>query len=65
MVSSATRPARGSSVATEVVDQLTDATASEEEQQKRTGNLIHGPREFRDVRQDQKKQDAPALKEKR
>jgi hypothetical protein len=45
--------ARASSLATEVVDKLTDATAPEEEQQKRKRKLIHGPREFRDVRQDQ------------
>ena len=40
-------------MAGEVVDRFTDETAPVEEQQKRKRKLIHGPREFRDVRQDQ------------
>jgi hypothetical protein len=50
--------AKASALASEVVDQLIDATASEEEQLKRKRRLIHGPREFRDVRQDQHHTDA-------
>ena len=46
-------------MAGDVVDQFTDATASVEEQAKRKRRLIHGPREFRDVRKDQGKA-APA-----
>jgi Arc/MetJ-type ribon-helix-helix transcriptional regulator len=45
--------AKASALAGEIVDLLNDASAPEEEQQKRKRKLIHGPREFRDVRQDQ------------
>jgi hypothetical protein len=45
--------AKASTMAGEIVDQLTDAAAPVEEQEKRKRRLIHGPREFRDVRQDQ------------
>jgi hypothetical protein len=38
--------AQASALAGEVVDQLTDSIAPEEEQQKRKRKLIHGPREF-------------------
>ena len=41
-----TARAKASAMAGEVVDQLTDAAAPEEEQQKRKRKLIHGPREF-------------------
>ncbi len=54
-----------SALAAEVVDQLTDATASEGEPQKRKRKLIHGPREFRGVRKDQHHRNAPAAKGKR
>jgi Arc/MetJ-type ribon-helix-helix transcriptional regulator len=42
-----------SALAGEVVDQLTDSAAPVEEQQKRKRRLIHGPREFRELRKDQ------------
>ena len=58
--------AHASALAGEVVDQLNDASAPPEEQAKRKRKLIHGPREFRDVRQDQHHTDArPAGKPKR
>ena len=38
--------AQASALAGEVVDQLTDSIAPEEEQQKPKRKLIHGPREF-------------------
>src|SRR5690242_2132906 len=47
--------AHASAMATKVVDQLTDSTAPEEEQQVRKRKLIRGPREFREIRQDQHK----------
>ena len=56
--------AKASALAHEVVHQLTDSTAPEEEQQKRKRKLIHGPREFRDVRHDQHRE-APGSKGKR
>jgi hypothetical protein len=58
--------AQASALAGKVVDQLTDSTAPEDEQQKRKRRLIHGPREFRDVRQDQHGAEAqPPTKTKR
>ncbi len=58
--------AHASALAAEVVDKLTDGTVHPEEQQKRKRKLIHGPREFRDVRQDQHKAEAnPSPKAKR
>src|SRR5262245_1893154 len=45
--------AKASALASEVIDQLTDATAPEEEQQRRKRRLTHGPPEFWDARQDQ------------
>jgi metal-responsive CopG/Arc/MetJ family transcriptional regulator len=54
--------AHATAMAAKVVDQLTDSTAPEEEQQKRKRKLIHGPREFRDVRKDQHHGNAPAAK---
>jgi hypothetical protein len=40
-------------MAAEVVDRLNDASAPLEEKEKRKRKLIKGPREFRDMRQDQ------------
>ncbi len=57
--------AQASAMAAEVVDQLNDASAPEEERQKRKRKLIHGPREFREMRQDQHRKDAPGGKVKR
>jgi hypothetical protein len=57
--------AHAHAMAAKVVDQLSDSTAPEEEQQKRKRRLIHGPREFRDVRKDQHPHAAPAPKAKR
>lgn len=54
--------AKASALASEVVDQLIDGAAPEEEQLKRKRRLIHGPPEFRDVRQDQHHHDAPTAK---
>ncbi len=45
--------AHASRMAAEVVDQLTDSTAPEEERHKRKRKLIGGPREFREMRRDQ------------
>ncbi len=45
--------AQASAIAADVVDQLTDSMAPADEQQKRKRKLIHGPREFREIRQDQ------------
>jgi hypothetical protein len=56
---------KASALAADVVDQLTDSTVPEEEKQKRKRKLIHGPREFRDVRKDQHHHDAPTGKGKR
>jgi hypothetical protein len=57
--------AHASAMASEVVDKLTDGSALPEEQAKRKRRLIHGPREFREVRQVQHHQAAPAGKPKR
>jgi hypothetical protein len=57
--------AHASALAAEVVDQLADGTAHPEEQAKRKRKLIHGPREFRDVRKDQHQGNAPGGKAKR
>ena len=46
--------AQASAMAGEVVDRLTDASAPLAEQAKRKRKLIHGPREFREMRQDQR-----------
>lgn len=54
--------AKASALASEVIDQLTDAIAPEEERQKRKRRLTHGPAEFRDVRQDQHQHEAPTAK---
>lgn len=54
-----TARAKASTLAGEVVDQLTDATAPEEEQQKWKCKLIHGPREFREIRRDQRAAEDP------
>ena len=57
--------AHASALAAEVVDQLTDLGAPGEEQQKRKRKLIHGPREFREMRQDQHGRDVLGGKVKR
>jgi hypothetical protein len=44
---------KASAMAGETVDRLTDSSAPTEEQEKRKRRLIHGPMEFRDIRQDQ------------
>jgi hypothetical protein len=57
---SSTSRAHASAMAANVVDQLTDTMAPEEEQQKRKRKLIHGPREFREIRQDKNDGNAEA-----
>ena len=52
--------AHASAMAGDVVDQLTDSMAPEEEQQQRKRKLIHGPREFREIRRDQHRWNAEA-----
>lgn len=52
--------AHASAMAGDVVDQLTDSMAPEEEQQQRKHKLIHGPREFREMRRDQHRRKAEA-----
>jgi hypothetical protein len=55
-----TARAHASAMAGKVVDQLTDSMAPEEEQQQRKRKLIHGPREFREIRRDQHRRKAEA-----
>jgi hypothetical protein len=55
----------GVTMAAEVVEQLNDLSAPEGEQQKRKRRLIHGPREFREIRQDQHRERVPGSKAKR
>jgi hypothetical protein len=52
--------AHASAMAGAVVDQFTDLMAPTEEQQKRKRKLIHGPGEFREIRQDQHRRIAEA-----
>jgi hypothetical protein len=60
-----TARAHASTMAAEVVEQLNDLSAPEGEQQKRKRRLIHGPREFREIRQDQHRERVPGSKAKR
>ena len=52
-------------MAAQIVDHLNDSSAPEEERQKRKRKLIHGPREFREMRQDQHREDVLGGKVKR